>query len=565
MDLTTKTFDVLEFLIENAGKVVTKDEILGHVWNGNFVEESNLPVHISKLRRFLSESRDCRFIETVQGTGYRFVAPLQTVDDDEWQAASSATRGFPLVQSVTDIKASHSIAVLPLQNEGGDPEMEYLVDGLTEGLINGLSHVPGLRVIARNTVFRVDDTNLALKKLGELLEVSHVLTGRVRISGEEFVVSVELTRAGDETQVWGRRYCLVVADLMRVQEEVVFSVVESLTSSKIRTSRFPANSLTQDAESYRLYLKGRYFLEKHSSNDIYKAVDLFNESVLADPRNIFSHVEKVECYRSLHAYGYISYEDFLQLTKPILDAIAIGNQSLDVVQILYCDLKMLEWKFSEAERYCRRALAINTNCLKGRFRYSDILLQRRDFSAALEQLERIMIIDPLSPLIYKRIGRLFYMMGEYDKAIAFLNDALELEPGNYESLALRGVVHTELAHFREALKDFEESLRAQHHAETIAMTGVVYARQGNRAKALEMLKKLQSELTINTGHSTNLAHLFLALGDKTEAYECLERSYAQHEPDLRALTYDRRWIPVRNEARFKSLVKRVGLPKIERN
>ncbi len=315
LDLTTKTFDVLEFLIENAGKVVTKDEILGHVWNGNFVEESNLPVHISKLRRFLSESRDCRFIETVQGTGYRFVAPLQTVEDDEWQAASSAIRGFPFVESVTDIKASHSIAVLPLQNEGGDPEMEYLADGLTEGLINGLSQVSGLRVIARNTVFRFNDNSVDLKKLGALLEISHVLTGRVRISGEELVVSVELTRIGDETQVWGRRYCLGVADLMRAQEEIIFSVVETLTSRKILTRRFLANSLTQEAESYRLYLKGRYFLEKHSSHDIYKAVDLFDQSVLVDPQNIYSHVEKVECYRSLHTFGYISHEDFLGSVK----------------------------------------------------------------------------------------------------------------------------------------------------------------------------------------------------------------------------------------------------------
>ncbi len=224
---------------------------------------------------------------------------------------------------------------------------------------------------------------------------------------------------------------------------------------------------------------------------------------------------------------------------------------------------MLEWKFDEAARYCRRALAINTNCLKGRFRYSDLLLQSRDFRAALEQLERIMIIDPLSALIYKRIGRLFYMMGEYDKAIAFLNDALELEPGNYESLAIRGAVHVELAHFEEALKDFEESLRAQPHSEIVAMAGVVYERQGNRAKALEILAKLHSELTNNNGHSINLAHLYLALGDKTQAYECLERSFAQHEPDLRALTYDRRWIPLRNEPRFNSLVKRVGLPMID--
>ena len=117
LELTTKTFDVLQFLIENAGKVVTKDEILGRVWNGSFVEESNLPVHISKLRRSLDESKDRRFIETVQGVGYRFVAPLKDIGYDEWQAAltlSSATNARKLGSTV------QSLAVLPLENESGD-------------------------------------------------------------------------------------------------------------------------------------------------------------------------------------------------------------------------------------------------------------------------------------------------------------------------------------------------------------------------------------------------------------------------------------------------------------
>src|SRR5215204_2206604 len=112
LDLTTKTFDVLQYLIENAGKVVSKDEILGNVWNGNFVEESNLPVHISKLRRSLCESRDCRFIETVQGTGYRFVAPLKRVSEDEWQRAVSSSRAQAALEPNLGTMTNHSIAVL---------------------------------------------------------------------------------------------------------------------------------------------------------------------------------------------------------------------------------------------------------------------------------------------------------------------------------------------------------------------------------------------------------------------------------------------------------------------
>src|SRR5688572_13721153 len=151
VQLTPRTFDVLQFLIENVGKVITKDEILGHVWSGSFVEENNLPVHISKLRRSLGESPPSRFIETVQGVGYRFIAPVHMSDEAEWNAVTAANRSLPLSSS-TLISDSHSIAVLPIQNESSDPNFEYLADGLTESLINSLSLVPAIRVIARNTV-----------------------------------------------------------------------------------------------------------------------------------------------------------------------------------------------------------------------------------------------------------------------------------------------------------------------------------------------------------------------------------------------------------------------------
>ena len=563
LELTTKTFDVLQFLIENAGKVVTKDEILGRVWNGSFVEESNLPVHISKLRRSLDESKDRRFIETVQGVGYRFVAPLRTVPEKEWQVA--ATRSLD-VNADTSFGPPmiYSIAVLPLRNECADPEIEYLADGLTEGIMNGLSNVLNIKVIARDTVFRYKGQPNDLKQVGETLGVSNVLTGRIRVTDHEFMVSVELINTEDGTQTWGDRYRHSLANLMDVQEQILFAVVENLTLSKFLQRRLLVNSLSHHPESYRLYLKGRYHLEKHSAEDIYRAIDFFNRSIALDLENVYSLVEIVECYRSLHMYGYISYPEFLHAISPVLNSIANVNQSLDVVQVVYCDLKMLEWNFEEAAHYCRRALAINPNSLKGRLRYSDLLLQSRNFKSALEQLEKVMIIDPLSALIYKRVGRLLYMMGDYVNAIAYLNDALELEPGSYEALTLKGVVNSEMNNFDEALCDFADSYRMQPHPETLALSAVVHAKRGDWVKATTLLKRIEDDEKARAGgQSVTLAHIYLTLGKKEQAYEFLELAYARHEPDLRALTYDRRWISIRTESRFQALAKRVGLPQLK--
>ncbi len=142
LELTTRTFDVLQFLIENAGKVVTKDELLGNVWNGSFVEESNLPVHISRLRRSLGESKYNRFIETVQGTGYRFVAPVKEVDAKTWRVATTSFASSSPPRLVRDNHNINSIAVVPFKNEGRYAEDGYLADGITESLINRFSHIP---------------------------------------------------------------------------------------------------------------------------------------------------------------------------------------------------------------------------------------------------------------------------------------------------------------------------------------------------------------------------------------------------------------------------------------
>jgi tetratricopeptide (TPR) repeat protein len=208
-------------------------------------------------------------------------------------------------------------------------------------------------------------------------------------------------------------------------------------------------------------------------------------------------------------------------------------------------------------------LAINPNSLKGRLRYSDVLVQSRDFRAALNQLEKLMIIDPLSALIYKRLGRLFYLMGEHETATAYLDDALDLEPGSLEAFAVKGAIYAEAGRYEDALACFEESLRSQYQIEIVAMIGAVYAKMGDLRKALAIVKKVEEEARIRGGNAIMLAHLYLAVGKKADAYAALDRAYSQHEPDIRALTYDRRWIQIRNEARFRELIRRVGLPAIQ--
>jgi TolB-like protein/Flp pilus assembly protein TadD len=560
LELTPKTFDVLQLLVEKCSEIVTKDEILERVWNGSFVEEGNLPVHISKLRRLLDETKNEPFIETIQGSGYRFIAPVQTVNEDEW-TKHLPDRTYSSPAKTEKRFAFDSIAVLPLENESNNPEIDYLADGLTESLINSLSHVSNLKVIARNTVFRYKNKPADAKEVGETLGVAAVLTGRIKLIKDHLLISVELTKVADDTQLWGTRFNQPFANIIKIQEEITFAVTEKLRAEITHAAGKSSNNpISQDSESYRLYLKGKYFLDKRTEDDIYKAIEYFQKSISYDPTNVFSYVETVECYLLLYIFDYISYTDTLAKIKPLLTVISKLNQSIDVVQTMYGGIKIyLEWKFEESKEYLQYALTLNPNCLIARLRYSHLLMVMGRFSEALNELYKLMVIDPLSLVNYKCIGRLFYKMGRFENAVTYLKEALELEANDFEALALLGGAMAELGNYNEALALFQKSLNIHYNVDTLSMFGYVYALSGKKEMTSQIIKQLESESKSNYPHAIKLARIYAALEERETAYRYLEQAFAQHEVDLNSLKSDPRWTTICPESRFKELVKRVGL------
>jgi adenylate cyclase len=557
VELTPKTFDVLHLLVENCGEILTKDQILGKVWNGSFVEEGNLAVHISKLRRSLDETKTHPFIETVPGSGYRFIAPVKIVSQQEWDQ-NSPELPSPAHGKNQSEPALDSIAVLPLCNESKDPEIEYLADGLTEGFINSLSYLPNLKVLARNTVFRYKEKEIDPKEVGDTLGVSAVLTGRVRVIQDQLLISVELTKVDDGCQLWGTQLNQPFSDIVEVQEKIIFAVSENL-KTQIATQN-SANSITQNSESYRLYLKGKYFYGKRTEDNIYKAIDCFQKSVSYDPTNIYSYVGLIECYRLLYSFDCTSYQEFSSKTKSLLSAIIEFNQSIDVVHAIYGEVMILDWNFEGARKHLRNAMNINLNCLIARYRYVDLLLITGQFSNVLKELNQIVRIDPLSLVTCLVISRAFYRMRKYENALVYLNDALELEPSNFEALALMGAVLTQLGHYNQALEVFNKSLATHHNIGVFSMIGYINALQGNKSKANEVIKQIKGHNKNNLGYPMILSKIYLALGEKETTYNLLEKAYQQHEIELIALNSDPIWAEIKDEVRFKELVKRVGIP-----
>ncbi|PYS99592.1 MAG: hypothetical protein DMF63_10930 [Acidobacteria bacterium] len=553
LELTTKTFDVLQFLIENAGKVVTKDDILGKVWNGSFVEESNLPVHISKLRRSLGEAKDRKFIETVQGVGYRFVSPLESLSETEWKAAAATSRP----PQPTDGVNSQSIAVLPFENESGDPNINYLVDGLTESLINGLSHTPGLRVIARNTVFRYRSSNIELPELGASLSVGKLLFGRLRLTGESVQISVELIDAVDSRQIWGELYDVPFSKIVEVERWILEEVQKSLVTTIIDPS-FLSVQPTANAESYKYYLMGKYVFQKRLVSEVCKAIDYFQKSISYCPTNVHSYVAVVDAFVYLFMLDQASYSDTLTNIAPLLEILSKLKQSIDVVQFMHARLALrLNWNLEIAESRVKEALRLNPNLIEAQCFYGHVLVSLGRKADVELQARKILLLDPVSPSSLRYVGRMFYLIERYDAAVACFNDALELEPEDFESLVMLGAVYTELGEYDYALHLIKKSYACQKHIETLAMMGYIEAMAGNRQEAMDVLASISCDMKTPYGHPMNLARIHLALDEKETTYQLLEQAFEQHSVEMYTLSHDPRWRSIKTEKRFRDLICRV--------
>jgi TolB-like protein/Flp pilus assembly protein TadD len=556
IELTSRTLDLLQYLIENAGKAVTKDDILGKVWGGHFVEESNLPVHISKLRRSLGENRGNRFIETVQGVGYRFVAPVEETGEPEWKETSKNSKPFSNGNSELGVPILNSIAVLPLENESGDPSIDYLVDGLTEGLINGLSHIPGLKVIARNTVFRYKNKDVDIKEVGEFLSVSRILTGRVRLVGEDLTVGVELISAANSVQVWGEQYNAYVTELRTIQSEIVAAISGRLISTPgYESVDIP---FTENAESYKFYLKGAYFLNKRTEVAVQKAIECFRRSIVYCPTNAYAHAALVDAYYVVHMLERMSRTEVVALMRPELEALSRVNQSLDMVQLVYGNLKLCyDWNSGGAETHINAALAMNPNLVRAHTIYADIMSVNGDTAAAVRHTNRILILDPISVQSLTRVAATLFKLSRYEDAITLLNEAHEIEPANYATLFVLGVAVAHLGEFDEGIHLLNSSFELQPAVETLAMLGYVEGLRGNDAEARKVIERVKLEFKNHAGHPINLARVYAAIGQKDLACELLEEAFQQRSMDLYALGYDPRWERIRQHPEFQSMINKV--------
>src|SRR5712692_4716749 len=389
--LTPKVFDTLVALVQKSGHVVGKDELMNEVWADSFVEESNLTQNIFMLRKVLGENRDGRsYIETVPKRGYRFVASVREVMDDNDDLATEKHTGPGIISKATaEDDVLNSLAVLPLTNVSESPDAEYLSDGITESIINSLSQLPQLRVMARSTVFRYKGVEVDPRQVGQDLGVRAVLAGRVLQISDSLIVRTELVDVANGWQLWGEQYNRKLADILVLQEEISREISEKLRIKLTgEEKKRLAKRYTDDSEAYRLYLKGRYYWNKYTKEGLTKAIEYFNQSIELDRSYALAFAGLADAYYRL-SNAYLPPKEAMPKARAaamkavdIDDTLVEAHASLGLIKMYH------DWDWAGAEREYKRAIELDPRSGLGYLRYGSYLQLVGRFDEANASFER---------------------------------------------------------------------------------------------------------------------------------------------------------------------------------
>ncbi len=547
--LQEQPFQILAMLLERPGEIVTREELRARLWSADtFVDfDHGLNSAIRRLRDALGDSAENpSFVETLGRRGYRFIAPV----------ASRVLRE-------RQHEPIESVAVLPFANRSADPNTDYLSDGITESLINNLSQISTLRVTARSTVFRYKGKDADPRKVGSDLHVRAVVSGRLLKRGSSLIIQAELMDVATGSQLWGGQYNRQAENVFLLQDDLSREISEKLrlrlTGDEKRrlTKRY-----TEDAEAYRLYLKGRYHWNKRNPEGLQKAVDYFQQALNRDPVYPLAYAGLADTYAYLSFFHVVPPRQAMPKAKAaavkaleIDDHLAEAHVSLGYVSFTY------DGDWSAAGRHFEQALALNPIYSGAHTFYAFYLNSLGRSEEALAVAKRALDLDPASPAVSHSLAVQLYLARRFDQAIEQAHNTLEMDANFAISYQLLGEAHVSKGLYREGLLALEKfSALSRTSAISRALVGYSHARLGERSAALRIIEELTSASKHSFIPAFLYALVYAGLEDKDQAFGWLEKAYEERFNRLAYLKQDALWDPLRSDPRFIDMLRRLGIP-----
>jgi eukaryotic-like serine/threonine-protein kinase len=457
-----------------------------------------------------------------------------------------------------------SIAVLPFVNGSGNPDTEYLTDGIAESLINGLAQLPGLRVSARSLAFRYKGRDVDPLKAGRDLNVRAVVTGRLTTRGNLVVVQADLMDVQNGTQLWGSQYDRPMAEILAVQDEIANEIFEKLRlrltgEEKRRATR----RYTDDAEAYQLYLRGRYHWNQGTIAGFKKAIEDFQQAIGKDPKYALAYAGLADSYLFLGSYWV---EAIPEAKTAALKAIEL-DRGLAEAHVALGHIKLwLDWDWPAAEAEFKQGIALNANSALAHNQYAMYLAAMGRLDDAVSEVKRAQELDALSPIINTDLGWYLLYAGRTSEAVDQFRRTLDLDA---EYLAARwglGASYAQRGQYDEAIEELKKAV-ALSEASPVPMghLGYAYGLKGDAAAAQKTLSELNRLADRQYVPASAVALVYAGTGDMAQALAWLERAYQEHDFSLVFLDVAPWFKRLRGEVRFEQLLRRMQLPERPRD
>jgi TolB-like protein/Flp pilus assembly protein TadD/predicted Ser/Thr protein kinase len=465
-----------------------------------------------------------------------------------WRYAGTAATGID------------SIAVLPFAAASQGGETEYLTDGITESLINGLAQLPDLRVSARSVVFKHKNKDIDAQQIGRDLNVRAVVTGRVSLRGDQLVIQAELMNVETGAQLWGDQYSRPQADLLAVQDDIATEILNKIRPRLSGEAKEKATRRhTEDSAAYQLYLQGRFHWNKGTTAGYRNAIEYFQRASERDPKYALAYAGLADSYLLLGS----TFVESLTEAKAAAERAQALDPTLAEAHVALGQIKLwLDWQWPEAEREFKQGISLNPSSALAHNQYAGYLATVGRLPEAIAEVQRALDLDPLSVIVNTDLGWYLLFAERHGEAIAQFRKALDLDANAVSAHRGLGVALGENGRHDDAIGEFARALALSENSPVVmGHLGAAHARAGRKGDAQKVLDDLQRVSDRQYVPSSAVAIVHAALGDRAAALDRLEKAYDEHDFSLAQLAVAPWFKDLRGEPRFQALVAKIGIPR----
>ncbi len=459
---------------------------------------------------------------------------------------------------------SPSIAVLPFVNMSADPENEYFSDGLSEAIINTLTKIKDFKVVARTSAFSFKGKDADIREIGDRLSVNKILEGSVQKAGNRLRVTAQLINVQDGYHLWSERFDRNMDDIFAIQDEISLAIVDNLKLSlqKGEKTRLVKRH-TNDPDAYSFYLKGRYFYNKRTKEDMKRSVEYFKRALEKDPKFALPYAGLADTYMGFGFYHWMPFEEARSKgRKYALKGLEVDD-SVGETHAAYANcILWFEFRWAEAEKKYKRAIQLSPSDVEARHMCAHLLECSGRFDEAITEMGKALELEPLSVILNHCMANILFFSGDYERAIDLFQKTIEMDPSFPLQYLWLGRAFLQIGELNKAIEVFEKGLEFPSvDTNVLAGLGLAYAlagRENEAQKILDQLNKISKERCIDTYF---IAYIYVGLGDKDKAFDYLEKCFEVGDMYLCYLPIDPIFKDLHEDPRFKVLLKRMGIDK----